>query len=225
MNGREDRGNPGSVRAIDVSAPLADGLPPWPGDEAFRRIVTSSHDAGDGLEVSHVVTSLHAGTHVDAPVHVDPAGTPVDRLDPLLFLGPCRVVRPAPGPGGLVRPGDLAGALDTPRLLLATGTCPDPDRRFSRDFATLAPETVAALAAAGVRLVGIDTPSVDPFDSTDLPAHRALARHGIVAIEGLRLAGVPAGRWDLVALPLRVAGADAAPARVLLLPPGTLRLP
>ena len=213
------------VRVIDVSAPLWDGLPTWPGDVPFRRIVTESHEAGDGCEVSHVTTTLHAGTHVDAPRHFGAGAPAVDELDPLLFLGPCRVVRVDVPPRALVRPEHLDGVLDAPRLLVATGTLPDPDREFTRDFAALAPETVDALAEAGVRLVGIDAPSVDPFDSEDLPVHHALVRHRIVAIEGMRLAGVAPGRYDLVAVPLRIAGADASPVRALLLPPGTIRLP
>ncbi len=215
----------GPAPVIDVSAPLANGLPAWPGDVPFRRVVTASHGAGDGYELSHVTTTLHAGTHVDAPRHYGPGAPAVDELDPLLFLGPCRVVRVEVPPRGLVRPGDLAGALDVPRVLVATGSVPEPDREFTRDFAALAPETVDALAEAGVRLFGIDTPSVDPFDSDDLPAHRALVRHGIVAIEGLRLAGVAPGPYDLVAVPLRIAGADASPVRALLLPPGTIAPP
>ena len=101
------------------------------------------------------------------------------------------------------------------RLLLATGSYPDPDR-FNRDFAALTPEAVDLLHRRGARLIGIDTPSVDPFDSVDLPAHQACLRHGVALLEGLVLADVPQGEYELIALPLKLAGFDASPVRAVL---------
>jgi arylformamidase len=103
----------------------------------------------------------------------------------------------------------------TPRLLLATGTFPDP-ARWNADFAALAPRLVEVLAARGVRLIGIDTPSVDLMDSKDLPAHQAFLRHDMAILEGLVLADVPDGQYELIALPLALEGFDASPVRAVL---------
>jgi arylformamidase len=101
------------------------------------------------------------------------------------------------------------------RVLLCTGTYPDPNR-FQTDFAALAPELVDHLHNLGVRLVGIDTPSVDLFESKDLPAHRRLLAHDMAILEGLVLANVPPGRYELCALPLPLIGFDASPVRAIL---------
>ena len=115
----------------------------------------------------------------------------------------------------LIRPVDLPGPIRTERVLLATGTYPDPTR-FSSDFAALEPALIEHLWARGVRLVGVDTPSVDPFDSKDLPAHHAILQHDMAILEGLALAGVPEGLYELIALPLRLVGFDASPVRAVL---------
>jgi arylformamidase len=105
--------------------------------------------------------------------------------------------------------------IEAPRVLLRTGTFPDPNR-FTEDFAALAPELVDDLHARGVRLIGIDTPSVDLFDSTDLPAHRRFLEHDMAILEGLVLDAVPEGHYELIALPLRLVGFDASPVRAIL---------
>jgi arylformamidase len=102
-----------------------------------------------------------------------------------------------------------------PRVLLATGTYPDPDR-FTQDFAALSPELVDHLHAEGVRLIGIDTPSVDPFASKELPSHRRFLAHDMAILEGLVLDGVSEGMYELIALPLRLTGFDASPVRAVL---------
>ena len=130
-----------------------------------------------------------------------------------------------PGSGRLAGPGSVAVTgegsrerrLEAPRVLLRTGTFPEPEG-WNSDFASLSPELVDALAAAGVVLVGIDTPSVDPFDDAELESHRALRRHGIANLEGLVLGHVPPGRYTLIALPLPLEGADASPVRAALAP-------
>ena len=120
--------------------------------------------------------------------------------------------------GRRVRPHMLPGEPRAPRLLLATDTYPDPDE-FNQDFAALSSELVDHLAERGVRLVGIDTPSVDLFSDRALEAHQALARHDMANLEGLVLAGVEPGLYTLVALPLPLAGADASPVRAVLIAP------
>ncbi|HZN04841.1 MAG TPA: hypothetical protein VFD06_14750, partial [Candidatus Polarisedimenticolia bacterium] len=102
-----------------------------------------------------------------------------------------------------------------PRVLLATGTFPDPTV-FNEDFAALSPALIDHLHEGGARLVGVDTPSLDPCHSKDLPAHRACLRHDMAILEGLLLAHVPEGVYELIALPLRIAGADGSPVRAIL---------
>jgi arylformamidase len=98
---------------------------------------------------------------------------------------------------------------------LATGTFPDPTQ-FNEDFAALEPSLVEFLHERGVRLVGVDTPSVDPFDSKELPAHKTFFKHDLAILEGLVLDGVPDGIYELIALPLRLVGFDASPVRAIL---------
>jgi len=164
---------------------------------------------------------------VDAPSHYDPGGAAIGARPLAPFLGPCRVVRVEMAPGGLVTTAMLRaalaadpdppanGRLDAERTLVATGTYPDPTE-FRADFAALAPDLVNWLAGEGVTLVGIDTPSIDPADSTDLPAHEAVRRHDLNILEGVVLSHVPAGLYELIALPLRLVAFDGSPVRAVL---------
>ena len=132
------------------------------------------------------------------------------------YLGPCWLVDVEPEdhsiPASAVDGVDFA---DTPRVLFRTG-CMTDRTVFPEPLVCLTVELIERLAAAGVVLVGLDSPSVDRFDSKDLPCHKALHQHGIVNLECLELAGVPAGRYELIALPLRLAGRDASPVRAVL---------
>ena len=136
-------------------------------------------------------------------------------MDLAAYLGPCRVVRVDVEPGAAIFPSDLTEPIDVPRVLLATGTAPQC-HHFNGDFAALSPELARQLAASSVQLVGIDTPSVDLFSASELPVHRILARARVATLEGLRLVEVPAGIYELIALPLRIAGGDASPVRAVL---------
>ena len=118
-------------------------------------------------------------------------------------------------PGSRVPASALSGPVRADRVLLKTGTFPDPTH-FNEDFAALSPELVDHLSAGGVRLVGLDTPSVDPFASKDLPAHNACLRHDIGVLEGVVLDAVPEGVYELIALPLRLVGYDGSPVRAIL---------
>ena len=167
--------------------------------------------------ISAVETTCHVGTHVDAPLHVVEGGAPLEAIPLERFLGPVEVVE-ATGAGRRVGGADLPQGWRpaAPRVLVKTGTCPVDAPAFPEAFPGLEVELVHLLAEAGVVLVGVDTPSVDPPDSDGLEAHRALAGAGITWIEGLDLARVDAGWYEMVGLPLPLAGAEAAPIRVLL---------
>jgi arylformamidase len=211
----------------DISPPLGPDTAVFPGDTPLEREVLLDLADGDVVTLSTLRSTCHLGAHADAPSHYDPDGTSIGELPLGPFIGRCRLVRVQVGAGGLVTTQQVSEALasgpeappdghpDAERLLIATGTCPDPTE-FRADFAALSPELVDWLAGSGVRLVGIDTPSVDPADSKDLPVHRAVRRHDLNILEGLALDGVPDGLYELIALPLRLTGFDGSPVRAIL---------
>lgn len=209
----------------DLSPPLSAALAVWPGDVPFSREITSSTQEGGSYDASAIRTTLHVGSHVDAPRHYLPGGASVDEMVLSTFLGPCRVVDVRPGEGR-VRLRDLLGPqsepftdsnLDVSRLLLRTGTWTDPSR-FPEKIRGLDPELITWLSDRKVRLIGVDSPSVDPFDDLQLHAHKRSGACGVAILEGLCLDGVMAGRYTLVALPLRILHGDGSPVRAVLLP-------
>lgn len=198
----------------DISPPITERLKVWPGDTPPKREVLLDMARGDTITLSSLHATVHLGAHADGPNHYDRDGGGIDSRPLDDFLGPCQVIGARVGPGGRVGPAQLAG-IDAPRVLIRTGTYPDPDE-FREDFAGLEPGLIDALAARGVRLIGIDTPSVDLFASKDLPAHAACRRAGMAILEGLVLADVPDGHYELIALPLKLVGFDASPVRAIL---------
>ncbi len=200
---------------IDISPPITESLAVWPGDEGPRRIMKCRLEDGATVTLSTLHTTVHTGAHADGHNHFAIGAPSVDLLPLDAFIGECQVVTAKVGRSTRIRPVDLAKGVTSPRVLLHTGTYPNP-RTFNTDFAAIAPELVDALAAKGVRLIGIDAPSVDLFDSKDLAAHHAFRRHGIVMLEGLVLDNVPDGVYEIIALPLRLVGFDGSPVRAVL---------
>lgn len=199
----------------DISPSLHPEIPVWPGDTPLSSRWSAALAAGDAANVSSLTTTPHLGAHVDAPLHTEPRGEAVGELPLEAFLGPCRVVAVPATP--LLEPRHLA-AVDLgvpPRLLLKTSSVRDR-RSFQERFTALSPELAALLAERGLLLVGVDTPSVDPYGDDQLEAHHALARGGVAVLEGLVLDGVPEGVYELIALPLKLAGLDASPVRAVL---------
>jgi arylformamidase len=202
-------------RIIDISPPITERLAVWPGDAPFRRKVALSIAEGANIDLSAIDTTVHLGAHADAPSHYVAGGDDIARRPLELYYGPCQVVRVEVGRGERVTPAHLRDEVTAPRVLVRTATFPDPTR-WNDDFASLSPALIDHLAARGVVLVGIDTPSVDPFDDKVLETHQALARHGMANLEGLVLDHVAPGRYTLIALPLPLVGADASPVRAAL---------
>ncbi len=205
----------------DISPLISDRLAVWPGDTPPMREILLDTARGDAVTLSTCRATVHLGAHADAPSHYgrDADSIETRRLD--LYIGTCRVVTARAQPRRRVALDDLDNLDDdrlAPRLLIRTGTYPDPNV-FRDDFAALEPALIDHLAARGVRLVGIDTPSVDLFDSKDLPAHQMLLKHDLAVLEGLVLDGVPDGLYELIALPLRLKGYDASPVRAILRTP------
>lgn len=201
---------------IDISPSLRVGMGVFPGDAAFAVSQTFTIGPDCPVNVTSFTMSTHCGAHVDAPLHYDPEGASIDRLALGDFIGPARVVD-ARGNGPLCSFEEIAFALDgaPPRLLFRLMDSGDR-LAWPTGFRALAPETVERLALRGVRLIGVDVPSVDPETSKDLPSHMVCRRHDIRIVENLVMAHVTPGDYELIALPLKLSGLDAAPVRAVL---------
>jgi arylformamidase len=199
----------------DISPPIGPAIVTWPGDTRFCQQRHFAIGADCPVNVSRITLSTHTGAHADAPLHYRPDGAPAGDLDLQAFLGPCRVidVRQATG---LVHPHHVLAALEgaPPRILLRTYE--QSPAEWDPQFTAIAVDTVEILAARQVVLVGTDAPSIDPATAKQLQAHQAACRGGIAILEGLLLTHIPAGDYELLALPLRLAELDAAPVRAVL---------
>jgi arylformamidase len=204
-----------STRLFDITVPVSPALACWPGDARFRFDWTCRRDRGATVNVGQMSMSVHTGTHIDAPLHFADDEAAVDQLSLEPFIGPARVVHLMGR--STIRLQDLSrfDLSHTPRVLLRTDAWSDYGR-FPQQIPTLEQDVPAWLATQGVSLVGVDLPSVDAIDSKDLPIHHALGSHRIAILESLHLAGVPEGIYELIALPLRLVGADGAPVRAIL---------
>lgn len=208
------------AKLYDLSPPISADTPVWPGDTPFSYRLTCKLAAGDSVNLSALTTTPHLGSHADAPFHTETDGTGIGAVPLTPYLGPCRVIDVTADDGtppSLLEVRHLGDAdpADPPRLLFKTGSVTDP-ATFPQRFTALSPRLAERLVTAGTLLVGLDTPSVDPFTSTRLEAHHVLFRGGVANLEGLALDGVPAGVYELIALPLRLTALDASPVRAVL---------
>ncbi len=201
----------------DISPLISPRLQVWPGDTPPRREVLCDLKRGDPITLSTLHATAHLGTHADAPSHYGLNAPAIHERSLDDYLGPCQVIRVASARGGAILPDAIKPPVTAPRVLLATGTFPDPEA-FNEDFAALTPELVESLCCRGVRLIGVDTPSVDRFTSKDLPVHRTFLKYDMAILEGLVLKDVPEGVYELIALPLRLEEFDASPVRAVLRP-------
>lgn len=204
------------ARIWDISQTLHAGLPVWPGDTPFAMERTWALDGECPVNVSRLTLSTHSGAHADAPLHYDSEGAPIDAVDLSVYCGPCRLidVRHA---RGAVQPGDVNSALlkGCERILFRTYDR-FPRNAWDSDFTAISADLIKQMAVLGVRLVGTDAASLDPVASKTLDAHNAVRRAGMRILEGLVFDGVEEGDYELIALPLKIAGADAAPVRAIL---------
>ena len=205
-------------RIYDISRPISGLTAVWPGDAAAEIGWSARIEEGSSVNVGVVRMSTHTASHVDAPLHYLAGGHSVDAYDLSVFIGRAWLVDASAmreiGPEAVEAIPDLAQ-----RVLFRTGHSAVGDDEWRDDFAAFTVEAVEHLAGRGVRLIGTDAPSVDPAESTELPVHHALARHGMANLENLQLAGVPPGEYELIALPLKLVGADASPVRAILREP------
>jgi arylformamidase len=202
-------------RIFDITPPITESLAVWPGDTPPSREVLCDMARGANITLSTLRATVHLGAHADAPSHYGATAPTIDDRPLDLYLGRCQVVHVSVNRGVRIGLADLKQHIEAPRVLFATGTFPDP-AEFNTDFAALSVELIDALHGHGARLIGIDTPSVDLFDSKDLPAHKRILQHDMAILEGLILQHVPEGIYELIALPLKLVGFDASPVRAIL---------
>ncbi len=199
----------------DITPTVSTRLKVWPGDTPPSREVLLDIAGGDNITLSTLHATVHLGAHADAPSHYELDAPSIEQASLAVYVGRCQVISVRATRGKRVGDAQLQGTVSRERVLLATGTFPDPEN-FNEDFSGLEPELIDHLASHGVRLVGVDTPSVDMFDSKDLPAHNRCLAHGIAILEGLVLNEVPPDEYELIALPLKLEGFDASPVRAVL---------
>jgi arylformamidase len=192
-------------------------LPVWPGDTPFSARAILSHGPDSPVEVGRMTLSTHSGTHADAPVHYDVRGQAIADVPLVPYIGRARVIDLA-GHRGPVRPSDIKRHLledGVERVLLRTFER-FPHDQWASEFSPVAADTIRLLSENGVVLVGTDAPSLDPEDSKSMEAHMAVRDAGMRILEGLVLDDVPAGDYELIALPLKLEGLDASPVRAVL---------
>ena len=211
------------MRIWDISRTLTDDLAPWPGDTPFHFELTARLGETAVVNVGAIRMSVHNGSHADARFHFEPDGSTIDQAVLDTYMGPATVVdlshQLSDGQEEWITTNQLQQAADqlteTSRLLLKTGVWPNSSI-FPRRIPVLASDVPDWLQTQRVCLIGLDLPSVDRIDAKILQNHHALAHCGIVIVESLDLSGVEAGTYNFAALPLKIAGGDAAPVRAIL---------
>lgn len=200
---------------IDISRPLQTGVPTWPGDTPFTYEVSWTKEQSGSVNVGKLTMSIHTGTHIDAPFHFDNEGRKVMDLDLELYIGLARVIDIS-GKSSIGREDLEAYDMDgITRLLIRTNSWSNP-KEFPTEITYLRGDVGPYLAEKGIRLIGVDVPSVDPLDSKELSAHHALHANDIHILEGINLAHIEPGDFELIALPLPLVEADGSPVRAVL---------
>ena len=203
----------------DITVPIRPGMPIYEGDPAVEIAAWSALQKGDSANVSFLHFGAHTGTHVDAPAHFIEGARKIDALSLDVLIGPARVIR-VPDEVAEIDPEFLAGCdLDqVERVLFHTRNSNFWSEGFRKDFTHLLPEAAENLVEMGIKLVGTDYLSIEKFHSGHHRTHLALLSQSVVIVEGLNLSDVPAGDYELICLPLKIAdgAGDGAPARVVL---------
>lgn len=203
-------------KIIDISQRIRTGIPVWPGDTEFAIKRTWSIEPGCPVNVSEISMSTHTGTHADARIHFDNNG--LDSADTPLepYLGPAIVLDVSSKVTDLVLPEHLDGLPDTVERLLLKLFTAFPHEGWDPKFPAISTAAIELLASKGCKLIGTDVPSLDHQESKELDAHFAVDRSEMAILEGLVLDGVPDGMYELIALPLKIEGADGSPVRAVL---------
>lgn len=203
------------TKIIDISPVVGGDIQVWPGDTPYKHEWLTRMEDGASCNLSSVTSTPHVGAHADGPLHFSVDGQSIGEVELEPYVGPCRVID-LTGVRTIDR--DAMFGIETygvERLLFKTGTFPD-HLSWDHDFAHFDPALLKDLGKMGIKLVGIDTPSVDAFDSTTLPSHHMLLEMEMRNLEGLDLSEVEEGDYELIALPLRLMGVDSSPVRAIL---------
>jgi len=200
----------------DISPPIDANSPVFPGDTSFQLNWTAEISPQCPVNVSAITLSPHVGSHADAPLHYDPCGVAIGHVDLQTFIGPCRVIH-AMGAGPLITMQDLKHKIQhLPERVLVRTYAKFPEQAFDSQLKGFSPETLTALADLGVKLVGIDSASIDPADSKTLDSHQIIRQRNMRVLENLQLDHIEEGDYELIALPLKLMSADASPVRAIL---------
>ncbi|MBU9598007.1 arylformamidase [Burkholderia multivorans] len=200
----------------DISPAIAPGMPVWPGDTPVGIERVWRMDQGSPVNVGRMTLSPHTGAHVDAPLHYDNAGAAIGDVPLDVYLGPCRVID-CIGASPCIQPEHVAPSLDgVPARVILRTYARAPVGHWDSSFCAVASDTIDLLASHRVRLIAIDTPSLDPQDSKTMDAHLRVRAHRMAILEGVVLDGVPTGDYELIALPLKLTTLDASPVRAVL---------
>ncbi len=203
-------------KIYDISQRIRPGIPVWPDDKDFRLKRTWSIEPGSPVNVSEMTLSTHTGTHADARLHFDDSGTDCADTPLEAYIGPAMVLDISANIGGLVLPEHLSALPDRVERVLLKLFPKFPHDGWDPNFPAISPEAVDYLHQRGCILIGTDVPSLDHQSSKDLAAHFAVDRANMAILEGLVLDGIPQGRYELIALPLKIEGADGSPVRAIL---------
>lgn len=202
---------------IDITQPLTNDMAHWPGDRPFHYEISATKEQTGSANVGKITTSVHMGTHVDAPFHFDNDGNTIDQIPIDTYIGKARVIDVSAFQ--TISPTRLQEVnLDGVERVLLKSSLPNNPNVFPENLPILEPDIAKYLAEKGIRLLGIDMPSVDPITSKSLDTHHALHQYGIHILENLMLDHVEIGDYELIALPLRIVGADGSPVRAVLRP-------
>ncbi len=199
----------------DITPPITESLSVWPGDTPPTREVLCRIEDGDTITLSTLRATVHLGAHADGPNHYAAGAEAIHERSLDFYLGKCQVIDVSATRSRRFSCDDFTTDVKAERVLFRTNTFPN-FLSFNQDFAAFSPDLIDWLSTQGVKLIGIDTPSVDLFDSKKLPSHQAVHRNNMAILEGLRLNDVPTGCYELIALPLPLVGFDASPVRAIL---------
>ncbi len=204
-----------SRKIYDISPIVSESTAVFPGDTTYSYKELLSYSAGNHLDLCTINTTTHIGAHTDAPRHYNPKGKGMSEVSLERYIGSCQVVEVKLTSKSRIQVSDLKTDITAERILFKTNSFPNPNK-WNDDFCALSAELVQFLADKGVKLVGIDTPSIDLSDSKELPAHKTVAKNDMSILEGIVLADIKEGLYELICLPLKLKDADASPVRAVL---------
>lgn len=201
---------------IDITPLISEEMAVFPGDQVFSRKVVMDCAKGDHLTLSSINTTVHIGAHADASNHYHKTGEGIEGRDLKHYMGDCQVIDVSSMNGPVIELSNFdISKVESKRVLFKTLSFPDPNN-WNNNFYGISVAVIDALAKIGVITVGIDTPSVDPADSKTLDAHLCIFKNNLAILEGIVLSEVKEGRYNLMALPLKIKNCDASPVRALL---------